>query len=1147
MNPDKSLQTLFNEALERKDPVERARFLDEVCGPDSGLRKQVEKLLQADANAGGFFAQPFKEQPAQAPDPIAPLAEKSGDKIGRYKLLQQIGEGGCGVVYMAEQEEPVRRRVALKVIKLGMDTKQVIARFEAERQALALMDHPNIARVLDAGATDTGRPFFVMELVRGVKITEFCDQKKLSPRERLELFMQVCQAIQHAHQKGVIHRDLKPSNILVTTVDDRPRPKIIDFGIAKATNNQRLTDKTLFTAFEQFIGTPAYMSPEQAEMISEDVDTRSDIYSLGVVLYELLTGKTPFDPEQFQRAGIHEIRRTIREQEPPKPSTRLDALPQSDLTTTAQARQTDAPKLLRQVRGDLDWIVMKCLEKDRARRYATANALAMDIERHLNSEPVTARPPSRLYEFQKTVRRHKFGFAAAGAIIMALAIGLGVSLWQFAHANTARQVADQARRDERRNNFQMAFDRGIGLCEQGNVASGMHWLAHALELAPPEEKAMQQVIRANLNAWQRELHMLTGIYPRESGVVSGDFSPDGTQVLTGAYDGVAQLWDRQTGMALGTPLAHNSEAHTAIFSPDGKHVLTTSTDKTARLWETKSQKLIRTFPQGSAVWAGLFTSDGKVITGNSKGEIQVWDRDVEKPIDAWRHPVPHSIHDLALSPDGKQVLGACDDGIVLLWDLQTHRIVARFVGHTGRVPTAIFVSTNRIASGDVDGNVFLWTWTQGTATVDGERIGKSFKHRGGVHRLRVNATRDQLLTASYDRTAQVLNAQTGEPIGLPFEHQGALRDVAFGKDGSILTCSEDDAARAWRPAPGCLHSVSRHEAGAQHVLFTADAKYMLVRTKDGTAMIRKALTGEMVGKPFAPESGIHEFAVNFDESKVMTAAEDGPIQFWETATGLPFGETFRHGGGAWTVAISRDGKKAVSGGLDGVVKLWDAQAGRPLRTALSISNAIRGLAFSPDGSRIAVGAADKLGWIIGTDDSSVKRKLEGHHGSVMTVAFSPDGKRVATGSFDNTVIVWDAQTGLPVSKPMRHRGPFWYAVSFSKDGRTIVTGCDDATARIWDIETSKPIGPLLPHDAALRTAVFAENDRQIITATSIGTTYIWDVSRAPLESDVERIVLSLQVSTGMELGTDGEIRPLRPEAWRERSKRLAALNVTGSK
>jgi serine/threonine protein kinase len=349
---------------------------------------------------------------------------------------------------MAEQEEPVRRRVALKVIKLGMDTRQVIARFEAERQALALMDHPNIAKVLDAGATETGRPYFVMELVRGIKINDYCDENNLSMRERLELFIQICQAIQHAHQKGIIHRDVKPSNILVADHDGVPVPKVIDFGIAKATTDQRLTDKTLFTAFEQFVGTPAYMSPEQARLSGLDVDTRTDIYSLGVLLYELLTGKTPFDPKALLQAGLDEMRRTIRETEPSRPSMLLSTMLAADLTDTAKHRQTEAPKLIHLVRGDLDWVVMKALEKDRTRRYETANGLALDVQRHLANEPVAARPPGNLYRFQKLVRRNQLAFAAASAVIFVLVAGIVVSSWQAIRATRLQEMAQQAQANE---------------------------------------------------------------------------------------------------------------------------------------------------------------------------------------------------------------------------------------------------------------------------------------------------------------------------------------------------------------------------------------------------------------------------------------------------------------------------------------------------------------------------------------------------------------------------------------------------------------------------------------------------------------------------------------------------------------------------
>ncbi len=464
--PGHQPEEIFGQALGIADPAERQAFLERACQSDVALRQEIESLLAANSAAGDFLQRPGPagdlteansgneggashrpEKPQQQtvrflgvrnrePGPTSgqnpmfttPLSETAGTHIGRYKLLEQIGEGGFGVVWMAEQEEPVRRRVALKIIKLGMDTKEVVARFEAERQALAMMDHPNIASVFDGGATDTGRPYFVMELVQGVPLTDYCDTNRLTTQERLNLFMQVCQAVQHAHHKGVIHRDLKPSNILVTVKEDRPVPKVIDFGIAKATQ-ARLTEKTLFTRFHQRIGTPAYMSPEQAGLGSLDVDTRSDLYSLGVLLYELLTGRPPFDTQKLMAAGYDAVMRTIREEEPPKPSTCLSTLAQEDLNSVATKRGAEPARLRRLVRGDLDWIVMKALEKDRTRRYETATSLAQDVQRHLRAEPVSAAAPDFLYRTGKFIRRNRsqLAFATLAVAFVALALAGGSS------------------------------------------------------------------------------------------------------------------------------------------------------------------------------------------------------------------------------------------------------------------------------------------------------------------------------------------------------------------------------------------------------------------------------------------------------------------------------------------------------------------------------------------------------------------------------------------------------------------------------------------------------------------------------------------------------------------------------------------------
>jgi serine/threonine protein kinase len=483
---------LFLKALELHSPCQRQEYLDAACAGNAPLRAEVDALLEANARAGSFLEAP-------APVPAAtvdeqPISEGPGTVIGPYKLLEQIGEGGFGVVFMAEQHEPVRRKVALKVLKPGMDTRQVVARFEAERQALALMDHPNIAKVFDGGATASGRPYFVMELVKGSRITTFCDESQLPIRERLGLFGAVCQAVQHAHQKGIIHRDIKPSNVLVSVHDTTPVVKIIDFGVAKALG-QELTDKTLFTGFAQMIGTPLYMSPEQAGQSSLDADTRSDIYSLGVLLYELLTGTTPFDKQRFKEAAYDEMRRIIREEEPPRPSARLSTLGQA--ATTASARRRSDPKRLSQLfRGELDWIVMKCLEKDRNRRYETASALAADVGRYLQDEPVQACPPSMSYRLRKFTRRYKRALAIAATVFVAVLVAVG------GLAGGIGWVArdQQTRRAEAEVQVTAALDESASWQQRGRLPEALSGARRALALLAGSYTGedLQQRVRARV-------------------------------------------------------------------------------------------------------------------------------------------------------------------------------------------------------------------------------------------------------------------------------------------------------------------------------------------------------------------------------------------------------------------------------------------------------------------------------------------------------------------------------------------------------------------------------------------------------------------------------------------------------------------------
>lgn len=631
--------------------------------------------------------------------------------IGRYKLIEKLGEGGFGSVWMADQSEPVKRRVALKIIKLGMDTRHVVARFEAERQVLALMDHPNIAKVLDAGATQSGRPYFVMELVKGIKIKQYCDQNKVALAERLSLFLQLCNAVQHAHQKGIIHRDIKPSNVLVTTQDGAPVPKVIDFGIAKATE-QPLTDRTLFTAYEQFLGTPAYMSPEQAERSGLDIDTRSDIYSLGVLLYELLTGRTPFNGKTLMEHGVEGARRLICEANPPRPSTRLSTLAEDELSAVAQRRSVEARKLPKLLHGDLDWIVMKCLEKDRTRRYATVNVLTLDIQRYLNHETVLARPPSQAYRFSKMMRRNKLAFAAAAAVFVALTVGLGFASWSLIgeraarseasirrmEAETERRLAEEQRRlaENQRATAELRLyvaDMNLGFqaLEKGNFSRVRQLLAaHATHQPDPRSFEWRYLWTHTRGQHQREFR------GHEDVIRQIQWSPDERSIASRSLDDVVKLWS----LADGNPtLTLTNIYRLGGYTPDGTQLILGTTNAVVS-WSFQKGELKTLFRAPTTLLSLL--SDGQTIaTSQTNFTVRLWDASsgenkMELSGDGGWLISDQQIPTVAVTRSGRRLaLGyrQADDSWAIaeiaIMDLETRREIVRFPEHR-----RIFVSAH---------------------------------------------------------------------------------------------------------------------------------------------------------------------------------------------------------------------------------------------------------------------------------------------------------------------------------------------------------------------------------------------------------------------------------------------------------------------
>jgi serine/threonine protein kinase/tRNA (Thr-GGU) A37 N-methylase len=784
------LMTIFSEAMELTDPAARAAYLHAACAGDTALRRRVEELLAAHQGAGRFLegdptsvpeAKPFRgvEETEASPSGSAlpPQSVTEGPGLagtrtavedrapvhatgprmvgqviaGRYTLREVLGEGGMGTVYLAEQTRPVKRQVALKLIRLGMDSRAVLARFDAERQALALMDHPNIARVYDGGTTEAAQPFFVMELVQGEPITEYCDRLRLPVRARLELFVAVCQAVQHAHQKGVIQRDLKPGNILVAEVEGRPTPKVIDFGVAKAVEF-KLTDQSLADS-GAIVGTPTYMSPEQADPSSMDIDTRTDIYALGVILYELLAGSPPIDSKQFRRGAFLEMLRMVRELDPPRPSTKVST--SDSLPSIAAVRGTEPEQLKRALRGDLDWIVMKALEKDRTRRYETANGFGADILRHLANEPVLAAPPSRAYWVRKLVRRHRGAAIAASLVVLALVGGISGTTWGL-FREAQRVVERDAALAEVRDAERSARDRADDLKYQLGVsdfllASSAYdnrdvvLAAERLGNVPPDQRDwewhyLQRLARGGLFS----------LYGHTGEVASVAFSPDGSRVVTGNQDRTAKVWDARSGTPLPDLKGHTQAVMSAAFSPDGSRVVTGNQDRTAKVWDARS---------------GTPLLDLRGRTG--------------------------LVNSAAFSPDGSRIVTASYDWTAKVWDARSGTPLLDLKGHTSGVRSVAFSQdASRIVTGCYDGTAKVWDARLGTPLLDLKG------HTSPVLSVAFSPDGSRIVTGSWDLTAKVWDARSGTPLLDLKGHTSGVRSVAFSQDASrIVTGSWDGPAK----------------------------------------------------------------------------------------------------------------------------------------------------------------------------------------------------------------------------------------------------------------------------------------------------------------------------------------------------------------
>ncbi|QEH38228.1 Serine/threonine-protein kinase PknB [Aquisphaera giovannonii] len=1115
-------KALFLRAVEQRPPHDWPRFLDEACDGDAPLRGRVEALLRAHANSAGLLdvlggtwdAVPPPPAPADAPLPL-------GSMIGPYKLLEVIGEGGMGVVYMAEQQAPVRRMVALKVIKPGMDTRRVIARFEAERQALARMDHPHIARVLDAGTTEPGRPYFVMELVRGVPITEYCDGHNLPIRDRLELFELVCRAIQHAHMKGIIHRDLKPTNVLITVVDGVPSPRVIDFGIAKAMGGEALTEKTLFTGFAQVVGTPAYMSPEQAELAGSDVDTRSDVYSLGVLLYELLTGTTPFEPSTLRAAAIDEVRRILREDDPPTPSRRLqtlgrstpagprsehgEGLDDSHLAAIASRRNIDPRKLCRSIRGDLDWAVMKALEKDRRRRYESAGAFAGDIRQYLAGRPLEAGPPSTWYRCRKFLGRHRTAIAATTAALMLLGLA-GAGLWQVARVRRAEEVARRQgeeirrhRREIRLARYSADIRRAASLVATGEAAAARDILAPHREATGAEDPRgfewhyLDNVLDASAASWVA--HDGRPVYHVE-------YSPDGKAIATAGADGTARVWDATTHRLIHVLAGHDAEVNWVSFAPDGRRLVSAGEDGKLRIWDAASgRQLAALADRGGEEVAAAFTRDGReLISLNRDGTTVRWaERTAFEVTGRFAYPAKFIGDTLAISPDGRfAAIGMQRDAQspsarTVVYGLRDRQLtVEKIIDLEPRIGCVAFSPDGRMfaVSSGGDARIHLFEahhWESiGVIAMAGDKpLSLSFAPDGKT-----------LAADNRGAAIRLWDVATRTSREILLGHSDRIWCLAHSPDGHRLaSTSSDGTVRLWdldrRVSRDAYHWLHRDGTNVPTSLaFLADCDRLLVSTARGDVLACDLAAGSSSVVRKEPDPTPCTYSSISPDGSTLALARRDELHAVETEhfvlhdlAGHRGPVTLGRGVLGSESCWSPDGSRLAAFDLlpGTALHVWDRHGRSVARADLragwgrSIPTFLPGesLLFFSEPSP-ARGPFDMVIWDPARGGEEDRRSAGPGLGvSMGRMVLSPDGKTVASAAF---AAAWDFPSLEFRYRLIGHRGTV-NDIAFSPDGRTVATASQDCTVRLWNAESGHELFTLDGHTGPVRLVAFSPDGR----------------------------------------------------------------------